>query len=428
MRSPSTENYAMPPGLGGMTSTGPTYRQRTEPLHRGATLRSRVPPQQQAGLPAPGGAGLQSSGTKLQRGKTLTRPERHVAPAPLINPNDPTSTPIAAAVAQPKIGWFKPWTFFAHLVTFWAPPFLLSACGVRDKASRQAWREKFALCAIALTLAGGVGFATVGLNRVLCPDSGASTPDQFIALGSSTGASGHDQIATDATGFVGIAGWMMNISSSVIQNGVNFYTLSANGNSGIDVSDLFDQSGINHPSCRGLTGAFATTNLCVNSTSAANPTAAACPLGPLTPATLSALKVTNSSKLVGWSWDQVAAAPTYFVIDGNVVNMAPYLTANPRPIAGDRVDQAIRYVLQTMNASGGKDATRIFYDSTQLSAASRCILDRYHAGRIDKITPGCFASQLFLYTSLIIIMGVVLARFAMACVFNWSVGRCPRSS
>ena len=191
MRSPSNENYGVPPGLGGMSSTGPTYRQRTEPLHRGATLRSRVPPQQQAGLPAPGGggAGLQSSGTKLQRGKTLTRPERHVAPAPLINPNDPT-TP-AAPVSQPKASWFRPWTFFAHLVTFWAPPFLLSACGVRDKASRQAWREKFALCSIALILAGGVGFATVGLNRVLCPDSGASTPDQFIALGSSAGASIH---------------------------------------------------------------------------------------------------------------------------------------------------------------------------------------------------------------------------------------------
>ena len=214
---------------------------------------------------------------------------------------------------------------------------------------------------------------------------------------------------------------MMNISTSLIQNGVNFYTISANGNSGIDVTDMFDQSAILHPTCRGLTGAFATTNLCVNATSAANPTTATCQLGALNPATINSLKLVNSTKLVGWSWDQVAAASSYLVIDGNVVNMTPYMTANPRPIAGDKVDQAIRYVLQTMDASGGKDATRIFYDSSQLSAAAKCIVDRYHAGRIDKITPGCFASQLFLYTSLIIIMSVVLARFAMACVFNWCV-------
>jgi chitin synthase len=34
-------------------------------------------------------------------------------------------------------------------------------------------------------------------------------------------------------------------------------------------------------------------------------------------------------------------------------------------------------------------------------------------------TAGCFISTLFLYVSLVVIMGIVLARFAMACVFNW---------
>jgi hypothetical protein len=54
-------------------------------------------------------------------------------------------------------------------------------------ASRQAWREKVALCFIALLMGGVVGFATIGLNRALCPATSASNPGQFIRLGEMSG-------------------------------------------------------------------------------------------------------------------------------------------------------------------------------------------------------------------------------------------------
>lgn len=202
-------NFAPPQDLG----RKPTYA-RQAPVHRGATMRQRgaTVTVDERGPPP----GLAHSGTtRLNRGKTLTRPDRHVAPAPLIS-----ATPASAAAAvSERRSWFRPWTAFAHASTFWAPPFLLAACGMKDGPSRQAWREKFALCFIAVLMGGFVGFATIGLNRVLCPTSGSSTPDEFIRLGEQGGAlfrSAFEGVASEErTGYVGIQGWVFNISNSL---------------------------------------------------------------------------------------------------------------------------------------------------------------------------------------------------------------------
>lgn len=108
------------------------------------------------------------------------------------------------------------------------------------------------------------------------------------------------------------------------------------------------------------------------------------------------------------------------VIDGMVVNMSPYISAYPRPNPTDAVDLAIRTVLSSnLSIAGGKDATRFFFNKGNIADQGRCIEFRYRAGHIDKITPGCFASQLFLYVSLVVILAVVLARFVMALIFHW---------
>lgn len=106
-------------------------------------------------------------GPSLKRGKTLTRPERHVVPAPLIAPPtsefDQPSTP-----GGPKRAWDW-WIIWSYATTFWAPPGLLKLFGIKEKQSRQAWREKITLCWIAVLMGAVVGFATMGLQRALCP-------------------------------------------------------------------------------------------------------------------------------------------------------------------------------------------------------------------------------------------------------------------
>ena len=207
-----------------------------------------------------------------------------------------------------------------------------------------------------------------------------------------------------------IHGWVFNVSTSLTQEDVDFYQISK-VLPGQDITSLFKRQLSDYPDCTS-TARYATTPFC-NTTDPKS-----CPLPTLSQATFDTLRIQNESLMEGYSWDQVAQLKNYIVIDGLVLNMGPYIDANLKPIPGDTVDFAIRQAISNQSSSG-KDVTRLFYNRDAPREAIRCLQTRYLAGRIDKITPGCFVANLFLYASLVVILGVVLARFAMACVFNW---------
>ena len=209
---------------------------------------------------------------------------------------------------------------------------------------------------------------------------------------------------------VSALGWELNVSSSTVTEKVNFYQLSQQM-PGQDVTTLFTRSASDYPHCKSSL-AYASSTIC-NSTDTL-----ACVLPTLSESTLNTLKVVNESRIVGYSWDQVSSLTNYLVLDGLVINMGPYLRSFPNAIAGDKVDYAIRHILSNQSSSG-KDATRLFWNDEDTQDAIKCLQTRYLAGRIDKITPGCFVANLFLYASLVVILGVVIARFIMALVFNW---------
>lgn len=207
-----------------------------------------------------------------------------------------------------------------------------------------------------------------------------------------------------------IHGWVFNVSTSVTQQNVDFYKISALL-PGQDITSLFTRTASDYPACTS-SARFASTPYC-NTTDTSS-----CPLKQLGESTFEALRIQNTSLQEGYSWGQVAMLHDYMVIDGVVLNMGPYLQSNPKPIEGDEVDFVIRQVISNQSSSG-KDATRLFYNRDTPRKAIDCLQTRYAAGRIDRITPGCFVANLFLYASLVVILAVVLARFAMACVFNW---------
>ncbi|KAG8902462.1 hypothetical protein FRB99_004462 [Tulasnella sp. 403] len=338
--------------------------------------------------------------TSLRRGKTLTRPERGVAPEPLIKPPPATLPPVypggpAPQVAPAPSSW-EPWSIFAHAVTFWAPPFLLALGGMKDQPSRQAWREKVALCFIALVMGGIIGFATMGLQAVLCPPSSESSSQQFLRIGSTNGT-------------LSVLGLVVNTTQSYSPN-VDFNAL-ATKSPGQDITSLFKRTSADYPACNGFKYAIATDDPCSGS--------GFCVLDGVSKTTLDNLKLVLTNQTSGFDWDHVVNFQYYMVIDGMVLNLTPYMNAHPKPIPNDPVDTAIRTVFASQAQQYGKDATRLFYQRDTLKAVVPCLEQRYKAGRIDKITPGCFIAALFLYVSLIVILSVVLARFAMACIFNW---------
>ena len=254
-----------------------------------------------------------------------------------------------------------------------------------------------ALCFIIFVLCGVVGFATVGLQRVLCPQQTLET-EQFISLGTTSGT-------------LGIQGAMFNISQSKSPDpSINFYTLSSQL-PGQDITTLFTRDAADFPQCRGLSFRAAQDPPCNSATP--------CPLGPLnSSATLSSAQLVNITRPVGYDWDQVSTLTNYIVLDGHVLNLNPYMKLHPNPIPGDTVDLVLRTLFTTPGTSG-RDGTRLFFNRNDIRNAVPCLIERYKAGSIDKITPGCFVSQLLLYAGLIVVMSLILVRFIMACVFNW---------
>ncbi|CAG8622187.1 14579_t:CDS:2, partial [Ambispora leptoticha] len=331
-------------------------------------------------------------GATLNRGKTLSRPERYQPAVPLLTAKESSS--------------WDPWVVFSRVVTFWAPGSLLSSLGgLHDKGSQQAWREKIALCFIAIVMGGIVAFLTVGFSSVLCPPSAANNPTKFLRYNS-----------TDASGKLGILGWQFDISQSKTAPNVDFYALSAQL-TGQDITNRFARDYSKNPACQGKDiqqFAAVTMQLCQNKT--------ICNAGPLSDQTFQAYNIKNTTKLVGYDWKQLASDPlkNYLVIDGNVLNLDPYIAATP-VLPNDKVDVVIRTVLGTDHKEGGKDATRLFFGRPELKASVNCLLQKYFAGNIDKATIGCFTSQLFLYVSLTVILSIVMVRFFMACVFNWFI-------
>ncbi|KAJ9094893.1 hypothetical protein QFC19_007749 [Naganishia cerealis] len=271
---------------------------------------------------------------------------------------------------------------------------------------RRAWREKLMVVMAALLLGAVTAFFTIGLNRVLCPGGESRVQAMTRPLGSGGQT-------------LGIKGFEFNVSSAKPQPGVDFSAL-ATQLSGQDVTSLFDRRSRVSPACQGLEtdGAYASSSLC-----GSNQTIRYCVLPPLEDTTFQTLAITNTSRYVGYSWDQVAHLPEYLVLNGLVLDFGPYLAANPEEITGDAVDAVIRHVLfrakEPKVVVGGKDATRLFYNTPRTMRAVRCVSDRYLVGRIDKVSPGCFFASILMYVVLVIILGIIVIKFLMALVFSW---------
>ncbi|KAI1796335.1 glycosyltransferase family 2 protein [Ganoderma leucocontextum] len=346
-------------------------------------------------VPIPTSRPLQPSATTVRRAKTLVRPERTVAPVPLINAQA-AHIPTGSQATTPDGPPLDAWRIFSRIVSVWAPDFLLESLGgLRDKQKRQAWREKIALCFIIMVLCGIMGFLTVGFQKVLCPDT-VQVVGKFAPKGS-------------VGGVLGVQGWQMNITKFPTAQGINFTDLLQSP--GQDITTLFQRNASQYSACTGLSFRAAAEAPC--------PQVANCSLGKLDATTFQKDGFINTTLLVGYDWDQVAALQNYFVIDGAVLNMNSYMALHPTPIPSDSVDAAIRTVLQNMPGASGRDATRLFYYRSELRDAAPCLIQRYYAGNIDKVTPGCAVSQLVLYAGLIVVLSLVMVRFAMACIFNW---------
>ncbi|KAF7720825.1 hypothetical protein EC973_005992 [Apophysomyces ossiformis] len=392
--------YDRPSG-GGMPDTSGHSETSTFVVQNGATSLGRRPthlgraPTRRL---APGANSIANANQNLQRGRTLIRPDRYQEPPPLL-----TGKPTASQ------SLFDPWVLFSRIVTFWALPPMLRAIGKSDKGMQQAWREKMALCFIIACMGGFVAFITIGLSSVMCP------PDQ--ARNQANFATYNDTLNSPL--LLGIQGWQFRVNESEVVAGVNLYNIAQVP--GTDITNYFVH-GNPLSECDSQTNTYTAVqfNPCVGSNGYNG-----CPLGPISSATFDLLRITNDTRRVGYDWTQLAAPAlaNFFVIDGTVLNMDPYINTYPNPLADDPLDTLIRNVLGQSFAEGGRDATKQFYRHDAFKAAIPCLMAKYAAGQIDKATPGCFAAGLVLFCSLFVVLSIVVARFFMALIFSWFLSR-----
>ena len=86
--------------------------------------------------------------------------------------------------------FWDPWKFFVYGITCWAPAWILRSCsGLETRQKQRAWKEKVALCTIAVMMGGLIAFLTIGLTRVLCPVTSTRGPSAFTRLNTTAGQS-----------------------------------------------------------------------------------------------------------------------------------------------------------------------------------------------------------------------------------------------
>ncbi|KAI8393599.1 chitin synthase-domain-containing protein [Radiomyces spectabilis] len=317
--------------------------------------------------------------------------------------------------AKPK-GWKGPgsyWVAASWAFTWWAPPLILRVFGIRDKQMQQAWREKVALVQIIILLCAAVGFLTFGFNATVC----GRQPNRIKPAG----------VANDQIIISGRAFDLKTFRHPTPYPGVpGSGDLQEYGLGGKDLSFMFQV--VNYH-CKDLLipliaddakGNVANYFPCVpidryepalNSTD--NPKRDGCHITRKSRRALRRLKVVGD---VYYNWTDIQQPGTSLVaFNGNVLDLSRlrYLTPNvPLPLS-------IAQFVGPGSAFIGRDATYWLTTTADRLKLGQCLTDILKVGVLDSKSAGCIISDIVLWVSLAVILGVVLIRFFLALIFGW---------
>jgi len=162
-----------------------------------------------------------------------------------------------------------------------------------DVMTDETFCYRIALVSLALWVGGFIGFITMGLNAAFCSSTESATGNDLTTVGD-----------TASRGQLGINGWMVTVSNAKLPDpvevGYNIYELS-NRIPGYDITTMFTRT---YPACQGRTERFATLDPC-NAT-LTNGQKPGCVLGDLSQANIQGKGFRNTTKRVGFGWDDVS--------------------------------------------------------------------------------------------------------------------------
>ncbi|KAI8099767.1 chitin synthase-domain-containing protein [Halteromyces radiatus] len=314
-----------------------------------------------------------------------------------------------------KINQASCWTISTWILTWWAPPFMLRAFGLRDRHMQQAWREKVALVQVIIALCAAVGFLTFGFNAAVCgrqPNrirTNNVAPDQIIIAGRAYDL----KTFRHPTPFTNIPG-----SGDLQEMGIGgkdlsflFQTVNHNCKDILIPVEADDDKGnvMNYFPCVPID----LKNPAVNGTD--NPERKGCHLSVKSRRSLRRLEVVGD---VYYNWTDIQKPGTSLVaFSGNVLDLSRlnYLTPNiPLPLR-------IAQIFGPGSAFIGRDSTYWLSSTADRLKLGKCLTDILKVGVLDSKSTGCIISDIVLWVSLAVILGVVLIRFFLALIFGWCI-------
>ncbi|GAA6002402.1 uncharacterized protein JCM10292_006640 [Rhodotorula paludigena] len=324
------------------------------------------------------------------------------------------------------------WMIYCRIITACIPAPLLSCFGLKTKDRQSAWREKVGLLSVIMLCMAFVGFLTFGFTQAVC-----GTPALRYRAGNiDTGSMIFHGYNYDMDGF-------RHPAAAGISEGSNplYDIFNAAGKDGSFLFQKVNQkclgiitpasgSGIPHngdemgwyfpcnmydqwgTSVRNLTD-YAEGTLCHTQDDARVQFSQLDALGQ-----------------VYFEWDDLKNdTRNLAVYDGSVLDFSLLNWLDISQVQYPAIFDQLRS--GTNDSFTGRDITALMVNSGQRDVAE-CLVDTIRVGFIDSVTFGCVASDVVLYVSLVVIIGVVVSRFFMAVLFgwflSWKIGRFPQET
>lgn len=324
------------------------------------------------------------------------------------------------AVGAPSL-----WGTYCHLVTFWCPNVVLSCFGIRQRPQQRAWREKMGLCSIIVLLMAFIGYITFGFTATVCANGGPTR------LRSNHVDGGYMIFHGQAYNLV----YSSHPAARGIAAGANVLYDLAEPQGGKDGSFMFQNV---NGACKGLITAANGSDVVTDSNGdlawyfpcntfnqdgSTKPNTTdpyylgyACHTSKQARTDFYGLK---SSGDVYFTWDDIRnASRNLMVYSGDVLDLDLLEWFNTTQVSYPAKFTEIRE-----NPSVKGVDMSIAFTSPEDKQIAQCFQDIIKVGSIDTETVGCIASKVVLYTALVFILSIVVARFLMALLFQWFLSR-----
>lgn len=328
------------------------------------------------------------------------------------------------------------WNVYCAIITFWCPDFVLKCLGWPTRAQRRAWREKMGLISIILSIMAIVGFLTFGFTQVVC-----GTPPERLRVNEVGGGYmifhgvAYNMVDSHHPAAEGMPmrldGQQPNILYDLPTDyrGMDGSFLFQNVNGACkEIINLAPGSDVPTNDQGDLAWYFPCRAFNQDGSTEANTTEEyysgyACHTTTLSRDSFY-LDLRGAAD-VYFTWDDIRnTTRNLMVYSGNVLDLNLLNWFNESQVAiPDRFKELRNRNSEFNKAVHGRDVTRMFQSSQEDKDMARCFEELIKVGSVDTETVGCIASKVVLYCALILILGLVGTRFALALLFQWFISR-----